>query len=1575
MKPWNHRSRCAKPPDGPVRTNEKASPKQLLFRSLVWLVVAALCLTCSFTAFSVGAEESAGSGSTADGPSIEELVQNTPEFSMKTDPFGGASTSFSRIGEVLATKNVAAHQGATPQDSSFEVTLSALSSWTNVSGLLSKPLDIVMVLDTSGSMRALFDNTTSRINALKHSVNLFLDSLERSNNQIGDEAHHSNVGIVTYNNAAQVEMPLTDDVDELRNCVNNLKETGVTYSNLGLQEGLKMVQGSLNDNRGKVVIFFTDGMPSDGYGFTRSIADEAVEAADAIRKDGSLVYSVGIFSGSDPNASVELTGGQENTNRFMQAVSSNYPDAGTYSGNLGERASSQYYLSAADPDGLEWDFEYIFQTMDGGSGYPTQTDPAHPESSGYITLHDETGDWMEFSTAPVLQINGQNHVPVSSSTSGNVTTYAYQGQVPTNVPSTTTDLSCVEVTITHGEESQGDALDVRLPAALLPLDVYSERAVYSEQEKTGPTFNVRHAVPFRVSCQVSLNASMKQALTGEKTDESLQAAAWLDGHNPASFYSNRWNLAGGVHAGFTPASTNQFYHGENADPVSLQTATKTDNVTETLADQNRLEVLDESDNPEYRLQLGNNGRLDLQMHNSVTISKTVLSADGYPVPDQAFTFLASLEDSQGNPWNGSLSMTDADGSKTTLDFQDGKAQFTLSGTQKITLAGLPLFASLQVEEQPAEGFTTQVHTHKSERSDSSVSEAVDIHPMTRAQIEFVNTYTLQPITLTPDQSGLVVHKTLNGRDWTDQDAFRFMLSALSPENAPLPEKTSLQISGSDAEKTADFGSITFTTPGVYRYLISENSTGDSLEPGVSSSAALYEVSIPVVDQGNGTLHAEAPVIRQIHNDQGDALDQTASSVTFTNTYSAEQTSLIPMITKRIEAFSSADPAREQVVVSPGDYQFTFTLKTDDEDAPMPAGSQDQSISTVNHGEVVEFPAIVFDQTHIGKTFRYEISEEAVSSIPGMSGSSEKIVLEVTVSRAEVNGTETVVATPRYLNEDGQPLTSENRVLTNHYTYAPATTSIPGVKTLNGRNMKAGEFTFTLSAAGSLTQQAMDNGEVLISQTTASAAAAEEGKPGSFSFDHLQFNQPGDYYFVIEENQDPLGGVILDDALHYVQVYVSHNPSRAALEAEVIYLNAEDVPGNHVTFENTYLPVFDDSTAVSLQAEKKIEDPWNDAGLDNARFGFRLTAPDGSASVLTSLEGVFQVLDNQSFVRAGLYTYPLQEIPIVADYPQEAMIFDESVWTIEIEVTDDGNGTLQARAPRILKDGQPAESIVFTNTVKPIPVQAAALPAAEKQLSGRPLQENEFHFTWTLKSSVEEGVQTDGTTWAKPQTVSNSADGTIPFFAADMTFTKPGHYEITLEEEKGKAPGMAYDETVLTWSYDVTLEEGRLAVSSSWPSSPVFNNTWTSPLQNTVSVPLKAHKELKNGKLKADEFTFELVQDDKVVQTGTNDENGLIVLDPLLFQQEGDYHFILREKKGDRQDIDYDDSQFDIQISVKKDDRGVLKASVASDKALLFINTRKQNIPSTSAHSHWLLWTGLAALAGLLVLVLKKVRKE
>lgn len=58
---------------------------------------------------------------------------------MKTDPFGGASTSFSRIGEVLATKNVAAHQGATPQDSSFEVTLSALSSWTNVSGLLSKP--------------------------------------------------------------------------------------------------------------------------------------------------------------------------------------------------------------------------------------------------------------------------------------------------------------------------------------------------------------------------------------------------------------------------------------------------------------------------------------------------------------------------------------------------------------------------------------------------------------------------------------------------------------------------------------------------------------------------------------------------------------------------------------------------------------------------------------------------------------------------------------------------------------------------------------------------------------------------------------------------------------------------------------------------------------------------------------------------------------------------------------------------------------------------------------------------------------------------------------------------------------------------------------------------------------------------------------------------------------------------------------------------------------------------------------------------------------------------------------------
>lgn len=302
----------------------------------------------------------------------------------------------------------------------------------------------------------------------------------------------------------------------------------------------------------------------------------------------------------------------------MQAVSSNYPQASLYSTDLGLKESSQYYLSADNPEKLETAFEYIFQIMDGGTGYPTKTDLNAPESSGYVHLHDEAGEWMEF-TDPILHVQSQEYSPASSQVQGNTVTYTYSGEVPTNVPGKTTDLSCIKLTVTRGTDGAGDILDADIPAALLPLDAYSFQARAASQEREIYS-KVVYAIPVSLTYQAILDDSMKQALSGQKTTGSVQAAAWLDAQSgvqssdassSASFFSNLWKPSQESWASFVPASENQFYHSSDSDPVTLQTVMKTSNPTETLDHQTSLEREGNQPDSSWRLTLGNNGRLDL----------------------------------------------------------------------------------------------------------------------------------------------------------------------------------------------------------------------------------------------------------------------------------------------------------------------------------------------------------------------------------------------------------------------------------------------------------------------------------------------------------------------------------------------------------------------------------------------------------------------------------------------------------------------------------------------------------------------------------------------------------------------------------------------------------------------------------------------------------------------------------------------------------------------------------------------------------------------------------------------------
>lgn len=231
----------------------------------------------------------------------------------------------------------------------FLVALSALSSYASTTTTNTQALDIVMVLDASGSMDDTMSGGTKRMDALKSAVNAFIDNAKTQNEKITDKDKKIQLSIVkfagnstnaigndtyrdgryTYNYSQIVKGLTVCDVPgaaALKTAVSGIRPAGATRADLGLKHAQTVLK-SPRPNAKQVVIFFTDGSPNDDNGFDDGIASDAIKAAKSLKDAGTVVYTVGIFDGADPSVDVNST---SNENKFMQAVSSNYPLA-TYS--------------------------------------------------------------------------------------------------------------------------------------------------------------------------------------------------------------------------------------------------------------------------------------------------------------------------------------------------------------------------------------------------------------------------------------------------------------------------------------------------------------------------------------------------------------------------------------------------------------------------------------------------------------------------------------------------------------------------------------------------------------------------------------------------------------------------------------------------------------------------------------------------------------------------------------------------------------------------------------------------------------------------------------------------------------------------------------------------------------------------------------------------------------------------------------------------------------------------------------------------------------------------------------------
>ncbi len=901
--------------------------------------------------------------------------------------------------------------------------------------------------------------------------------------------------------------------------------------------------------------------------------------------------------------------------------------------------------------------------------------------------------------------------------------------------------------------------------------------------------------------------------------------------------------------------------------------------------------------------LGNNGLVTKAGSGILEISKSVTADEGLtaPIPNNGFEFTVELINDDNEYEYEIIDNATKTANRGGTITKDNRKIYLYDG-ETARIKGLVYGTEYRITETPVSGYTV---TPAEATGTITVGEI--------ANADFNNHYQVASVTW-PTNDELAGTKELIGRKWKESDTFTFLLTPFN--NAPLPNGEKEQVAktvtgesvvGTNEVKNFNFGEITFTEPGEYRYTVVEKQPEAGTEiPGISYSRALYRIVITVEDNKAGQLEVTQTDIQKLYDDDGTQVagGSAQDAIKFVNTYDAQTITKVPVAVK---AYTDTTG---QMPLTSGMFKFRLTPNgiltnsgLDNSSAaiqkvPMPLDGNSQRMTEVvaaNEGVDIVFLPIHFDLNHLGAgnseiTYQYKLEELQDNAIPGMTYQTTPEFIDITLSLNAENVLE--VHASYEAEQDRLP------TFVNVYEPSEAKVTLHGQKTLFGRDMADGEeYTFTLSADSKIE-------EVIVKD-------AANGEAVSFEFGELKFKKPGTYHFTIAEKipsdatNNVKAGVTYDNHKVNVEVIVEDNKQGQLVVASVTYDNssASNADVTQVTdkaaFVNVYQPKFTGPT-VSLDGTKNLTgqtleaqefrfgyttdiDPVNGKATANATWHYVTnhagTDKDGDGTYAGSIT----FLKDVTYTAAGTYTYIIGEY--IPEHAILGMTNDTTVYRLVVKVTDDGVGNLSVSSQKLSastdyrKVANPtwsdAVNVVFNNFYKPAAVQFQT-PLMTKLLEGanREIRVNEFQFQRTVLSATEEDgivLMKDEKTEAdqKKDIVANGANGVVAF--GPMKFTKAGTYVVQIAEVLPKeADGAHYDMAAGAWVKDGVYytskpltatfvveddQRGTLTVHVTNVTGSTFVNTYEAVGVLSLQVRKDFAGRQDNEWLDTDAFTF------------------------------------------------------------------------------------------------------------------------